>query len=150
MEDEVGDDGLTAAERAEYAARQAARRPSLEGRRRWAGGKATLSDIELEAIAERRARKRGTRSFTEFAAEKKAEWNDDARAVYDAAAEAFARELGDDGLTQAERAELAARQASRRPSMEGRRTVQDHRGSMPADAEERDRVRRLLKEPEDD
>ncbi|PJI55864.1 transcriptional regulator [Methylobacterium radiotolerans] len=42
-----------------------------------------------------------SRSFAEFAAEKKAGWSDDARAVYDAASEAFEFEM-------AERARLGA------------------------------------------
>ncbi len=36
-----------------------------------------------------------TRSFAEFAAEKKAEWDEDARAVYDAATEAFEFEMAE-------------------------------------------------------
>lgn len=60
------DDGLTAAERA-------------------ALGQEYSRDHELTE-ADRR-------SFAEFAAEKKAEWNEDARAVYDAASEAFEFEV---------------------------------------------------------
>lgn len=64
------------------------------------------------------------RSFAEFAAEKKAEWNDDARAVYDAATEAFEFEMTERARLGALLRQARESRALSQPALAARADVQ--------------------------